>query len=502
MNRITRKRMLNFKCILIILGIIAFVNSAFAQQFKVSYADSIYNKPFTGHVLLYLSKDKKTPKEGEAGIELFPCFSVYVKNVKPGSSVIFDDKATSYPALLSDMERGEYYVQAVWDRNLGGRSIAESPGNLYSVTQKVNITKDYKKVFNLVATKIVPEPTFKETPYVKQLKAPSALLSNFLKRPVTINAAVVLPKEYFTDTNRKFPVLYQVSGYGGDYHRYSGWPNPSTPIDTTAVIMVYLDGNCSLGHSVYANSNNNGPWGDALTTEAIPLIEKTYRCNGARLLTGHSSGGWTVLWLQTHYPKVFDGCWSSSPDPVDFRSFQKVNLYKHENMFYGKDSTLNQTGTVAGYFPWFDMKDCYRMEHVIYRGEQMHSFDAVFSPKGADGEPERICNFETGEIDTNVFSHWKNYDISLYLRTNWDQVKSDLDGKVRVTVGKQDNFLLNYAVVMLEGEMKKLNSQFVFKYYPGDHFTVATPEFWKDGYTFLEKKYNDWLAKNQPATHN
>ena len=207
--------------------------------------------------------------------------------------------------------------------------------------------------------------------------------------------------------------------------------------------------------------------GDALTTEFIPYLEQNYRCNGAHLLTGHSSGGWTVLWLQTHYPKVFDGCWSSSPDPVDFRNFQRINLYTARNMYYGKDSTLNLTGTVAGYFPWFDMKDCYRMEHVIYRGEQMHSFDAVFSKKGKDGEPERICNSVTGDIDSNTFQHWKKYDISLYLRTNWDQIKPDLDGKVRVTVGKQDNFLLNYAVMMLEGEMKKLNSTFVFQYYPG-----------------------------------
>lgn len=485
------------KIFLNLLLLVAFANLATAQQFKVSYADSIYNKPFTGRVLLYLSKDNRQPKSGAAGEEIFPCFSVSVKNVKPGESIVFDDKAVSYPTPISDIERGEYYVQAVWDRNLGGRAIAESPGNLYSVSQKVNITKDYNKIFKLTATKVVAEPTFIETQYAKELKAPSALLSNFLKKPMTVNAAIVLPKEYFTEPNRRFPVFYQVSGYGGNYHRYSGWQKPSMPLDTTACITVYLDGNCSLGHDVYANSDNNGPWGDALTTEAIPLIEKTYRCNGARLLFGHSSGGWTVLWLQTHYPKVFSGCWSSSPDPVDFRSFQRVNLYKHENMFYGKDSVLNLTGTVAGYFPWFDMKDCYRMEHVIYRGEQMHSFDAVFSPKGADGEPERICDFETGAIDTNVFEHWKKYDISLYLRTNWDQVKGDLDGKVRVTVGKQDNFLLNYAVVMLEGEMKKLNSTFVFQYYPGDHFTLATPEFMKDGYGFLEKKYNDWLAKNK-----
>jgi len=480
-----------------ILLFAAFTNLATAQQFKVSYADSIYNKPFTGKVLLYLSKDNREPKSGSAGEEIFPCFSVYVKNVKPGESVVFDDKAVSYPTQLSDIERGEYYVQAVWDRNLGGRSIAESPGNLYSATQKVNVTKNYNKIFKLTATRIVSEPTFKDTKYVKELKAPSALLSKFLNKAMTVNGAVLLPEEYYTQPNRKFPVLFVVFGYGGDYHRFSGWDNPSNPIDTTACITVYLDGNCSLGHDVYANSDNNGPWGDALTTEFIPLLEKQYRCNGAKLLTGHSSGGWTVLWLQTHYPKVFDGCWSSSPDPVDFRSFQRVNLYKHENMYYGKDSSLNLTGTVAGRFPWFDMKDCYRMEHVIYRGEQMHSFDAVFSPKGTDGEPERICNFETGEIDTNVFSHWKKYDISLYLRTNWNQIKGDLDGKVRVTVGSQDNFLLNYAVTLLEGEMKKLNSTFIFQYYPGDHFTVATPVFRKAGNAFLEEKYVQWQAKNQ-----
>ena len=484
------------KIYLTLLLFFLLINASFAQRIKVSYADSVFNKPFTGHVLLYLSKDSKEPKDGEAGLDIFPCFDLYVKNVKPGASVTFDDQAVSFPVPLSDIERGQYNVQVVWDRDLGGRSIGESPGNIYSVSQKVNFTKDFNKEYNIVATKVVPEPVFKETMYIKELKAPSALLSTFSHQPITLNAAVRLPREYFTEPNRKFPVLYTVFGYGGDYHRYSGANLPSAPIDTTACIIVYLDGNCRLGHSVYANSDNNGPWGDALTTELIPLMEKTYRCNGARLLTGHSSGGWTVLWLQTHYPKVFDGCWSSSPDPVDFRSFQKVDLYKHQNMFYGPDSSLNQTGTVAGYFPWFNMREIYGMEHVIYRGEQMHSFDAVFSKKGADGSPERICNYKTGEIDTVVFEHWKNYDISAYLRTNWDSIKGDLDGKVRVTVGTGDNFLLNYAVQLLDTTMRELKSKFVITYYPGDHFTVATPQFRKDGNDFLELKYREWQAKN------
>lgn len=485
------------RSILSFFALFILISGASAQKFSVSFPDSLLKQPFTGNVLLYFSKDSKTPKDGEAGLDIFPCFRVSVKNVKPGSSVVFDDKAISYPVPLPDMERNSYYVQVVFDRDLGGRNIGESPGNLYNPTQIITITKNADRVYTLVASKKNPEPMFTNTQYAKELKVPSALLSDFHHRPFTLNAAVVLPKEYYNEFQRKFPVKFQVFGYGGDYHRLSGSPNPSTPMDTTACIVVYLDGNCQLGHSVYANSDNNGPWGDALTQEFIPQLEKTYRCNGARFLNGHSSGGWTVLWLQTHYPKVFAGCWASSPDPVDFRSFQKVNLYEHQNMFYGKDSVLNQTGTIAGFFPWFNMRNIYQMEHVIYRGEQMHSFDAVFSPKGVDDQPLRICDYRTGQIDTTVFEHWKRYDISLYLRRNWDNVKPDLDGKVMISVGNQDNFLLNYAVKLLDAEMKKLNSAFVFAYYPGDHFTIATPEFFKDGNGFLEKKYQQWLDKNK-----
>jgi S-formylglutathione hydrolase FrmB len=388
------------------------------------------------------------------GLEPAAYFSVTVKDIAPGQPITIDDKAVSYPATLSNIERGDYYVQAVWDRNLGGRSIAESEGNLYTDAQKITLTKDYNASFTLVADKINPAPTFKETAFDKELKAPSKLLTDFHQKNITVNAAVILPAEYYKDNTTKFPVLFIASGYGGDYHRFSGDTLPSNPIDSVPVIWVFLDGNCPLGHSVYANSDNNGPWGDALTKEFIPALEKQYRCNGARLLQGHSSGGWTVLWLQTHYPEVFAGCASSAPDPVDFRNFQQINLYEDKNFYYGKDSTLNLVATVAGRFPWAYMKTICQAENVVYRGEQMHSFDAVFSAKGNDGNPRRICDAATGVIDSITFSHWKNYDISWYVRSNWDKIKNNLDGKIRVSVGNQDNFLLNHSVKLLEAEMK------------------------------------------------
>ena len=469
----------------------------FCQQFSVSYSKAAFDKPFSGKVFLYFNKDNREPKSGAVGIESFPCFAMEVKNVQPGQTVIFDDKATSYPAILSDLERNEYYVQAVWDRDLGGRAVAESPGNIYSKTIKVKLTKDVKKVFSIQCTEVVPEQSFTDTKFVKELKVQSALLSSFHHRPYFLAAAVTLPKSYYDQPQKKYPVLFHVFGYGGDYHFRSGDTTTRGALDSIETIIVYLDGNCPLGHSVYANSDNNGPWGDALVKEFIPELEKQYRCDGARFLRGHSSGGWTVLWLQTHYPTTFTACWSSSPDPVDFRDFQKINLYEGDNLYYAKDSSLRMVATIAGRFPWVSMKQDCQMEYVVYRGEQMHSFDAVFGGKGADGDPERICDLMTGEVNKNVFEHWKNYDISLYLRTNWDKLQKDLYGKIRVSVGEQDNFLLNGAVHLLDSEMKKLNTGFVFEYYPGDHFTVSTPEYRKAAERFLVTKYLDWRKENK-----
>ena len=468
----------------------------FSQKISVSYSTASSALPFTGKVLLYLSKDNKNPNDGMVGIASFPCFAIDVKNVKPGDKVIFDDKAVSYPTALSDLERGKYYVQAVWDRNLGGRAISESPGNMYNESTLCDFTKDYAKTFAISCDKTNAEPTFKETQFLKEAKVPSALLTAFYQRATTLDGAVMLPEAYYKQPNRKFPVLFKIGGFGNDYHHFSGNEKiKSQPIDTTACIQVFLGANCPLGHAVYANSDNNGPWGDAMVKELIPAIEKQYRCNGARLLTGHSSGGWTVLWLQTQYPDTFAGCWSSAPDPVDFRNFQQVDLYKDSNMFYDKDGGLRSVATVAGRFPWATMKTIYQMENVVYRGEQIHSFDAVFSAKNPDGNPRRLCDASTGAIDATTVEHWKKYDISLNLRTNWDKLKPSLDGKILISVGEQDNFLLNHAVHLLDGEMKKLQANMAFRYYPGDHFTVFTPEYGKAGNLFLQERYLSFLKK-------
>ena len=107
------KNKLSF-CILLFL----LTFSTQAQRIEVSYSSDAFDGIFSGKVILYLSEDGKNPKDSGAGLPALNCFSIEVNQIKPNRNVLFDDSAISFPVALSNLERGEYYLQIVWDRNL------------------------------------------------------------------------------------------------------------------------------------------------------------------------------------------------------------------------------------------------------------------------------------------------------------------------------------------------------------------------------------------------
>jgi hypothetical protein len=466
-----------------------------AQIFEVSFASGLNQKAFSGNVLLYLSKENKSPKDIHVGFDVTPVYRVLVKNLKPNESAIFNDDAVSFPVELSNIERGEYYVQAVFDLNLGDYNIGNSSGNIYSEPIKVNLTKDYDQVFKIEANKLIQSTEFVETEYVKELSVKSNLLSEFQGKDIFLKAAVNLPKEYYNNPDKNYPVIFSITGFGGSYKNGLGKKSFLAQLGEHAAIVVLIDGKCPEGHSGYANSDVNGPWGDALVEELIPALNEKYRTNRAMLLHGHSSGGWASLWLQVNYPIVFAGAWASSPDQVDFRNYQNKNIYEIDNMFYDRKGDLYADVTIAGRVPVTSAKDFYGTENVIYRGCQMHSFDAVFGGYDKDRNRIRLVNMPGGEINKSALPLWKRYDLSIILRENWSNLKKDLEGKIRISVGTNDNFYLNHSVKLLEEEMTKLDANFEFEYYSGVHFKLYTPAYENAGMNFLEQCYEKWLNK-------
>lgn len=117
----------------------------------------------------------------------------------------------------------------------------------------------------------------------------------------------------------------------------------------------------------------------------------------------------------------------------------------------------------------------------------------VFSKRDGNGNIMRLVNPTDGSINKNVLLIFKRYDLSYQLRTNWDAYKNAVSGKIRISMGEQDNFHLQEALYLFEKEMKMLQADIAIEYFPGDHFTVFTDDYKNKGQAFLDACYKKWL---------
>lgn len=443
-----------------------------ATGISLTFGKNVSATPFTGRVFVIASRQAiGAGAFRQNWLKPEPFFAQDVRDWQPGAPLEFLPDA-SMPGPWSSLSAGKYYLQAVLDMDRGGQNPLTSAGNGYSKPLTVELGGDRSGPIALTIDQVIPERAFKETERVKLIDVPSKLLTAFHGKPMRLRAGVVLPRSYSQEEQKRYPVIYEVPGFSGDHHMAFLIPDRKVPDSGVDMIHVVLDATCRLGHHVFADSANNGPCGQALTEELIPAIEKKYRCVGApvgRFVTGHSSGGWSSLWLQVTYPDFFGGVWSTAPDPVDFRDFQKVNIYQDANLFRdekGQDRPLVRKGgkVLVHYQPFSDM------ERVFGRGGQLGSFEAVFSPRGKDGQPLKLWDRTSGAIDPKVAQTWENYDIRLILERNWAKLEPRLRGKLHIYMGAEDTFYLEGATRLLQKSLKDLGSDAAVEIFPGrDH---------------------------------
>lgn len=328
----------------------------------------------------------------------------------------------------------------------------------------------------------------KQVDGVEWFEVRSALLSAKRGCDVMLRAGVVLPLEF--DPKRKYPTIYEVPGFGGDHtsasaHRVRSPDSPAAELAKNSFRIV-LDPEGPNGHTLFVDSENNGPCGEALITELIPALESKYPLmakSEARVLRGHSSGGWSTLWLALRYPEVFGATWSSAPDPVDFRKFQKVNIYEQQNFY---------TDVAGSDLPSYRSNDQIKMtirqeargEDILgpdnTSGQQWDSWFAAFGPNNERGNPAALFDPETGRIDQAVASQYRRFDIADLVRNNPTRYRETLCQRVRLVVGTEDSFYLNEAVELLADEVRKLGANPTDKGYikmiPGDHGSIMLSE--------------------------
>jgi len=467
------------------------------------------DQPASGRLLVFatLAEDARAAaKDGkveEIDMNPFQPTSVAVAAqevtaLKPGASVEIDLDNIAFPSGFSALPAGDYLVQAVLDPDHSYNYIGRDGGDLLSEVTPVTLAKG--KAWP--ALKLSKQLPVADDPWQLSPRAPQAVrdavpeakahtadasmvspaLSAFWGRPVSIRARVLTPPGYDAKAATRYPTVYFTHGYTGNYNRLAGsiasvW-SAMADKQMPPMIWVFLDQATPTGTHEFADSVNNGPWGTALTEELIPALEKQYRMDGkasGRFLNGHSSGGWATLWLQTRYPKLFGGTWSTSPDPSDFHDFTGADLYaSNANMYRRADGSqiplIRDQGKVIA-----DVETFAKLERVLGPyGGQLASFEWVFSPRGADGRPLPMFDRDTGKVDPAVVAYWReHYDIAARVAAQWPALKPDLDGKIHLIVGTADTFYLDGSARRFQAVLNGLHAKSDFRYLDGrTHFDL------------------------------
>jgi hypothetical protein len=477
-------------------------------------------KPLDGHIMLGISTDKTGEPRfqlKEETAESAQFFGLDVDGWKPGATAVIDSTTLGYPEVsLEQLTPGDYYVQAVlnvyetFHRSDGhtvklppdmgeGQQWFAKPGNLLSKPQLIHLDPQSSNVVRIQLTeKLNPIDGPRDTKYIRHIRVQSKLLTAFWGRPVYLGAIVLLPEGFDEHPNAHYPLLVHQGHFESDWdffleklpdnakeqknpylqfanRFYQDWTSGRLP---RMIILTIQHANPYYDDSYAVNSANLGPYGDAITQELIPEVEKRFRAIGqpwARALEGGSTGGWEATASQIFYPDFYNGAYCNCPDPIDFRAYQLVNIYDDKNAFWQKGpfgevprgEMRTSTGEIVSV-----MEPAVRREEVMgthgRSTEQFGIWQAVFSPVGDDGYPKPIWNPATGDIDPQVAAYWKeHYDLRFILERDIATLGPKLVGKLHFAVGDMDTWYLNNAVHLMQNFVDS----------PKNHFRVADFEY-------------------------
>ena len=471
-----------------------------AERFEISFPKEMSAAPLDGHVMLLISTSEKPEPRFQISFTVSSqqAFGVDVDGLAPGAAAVVDAATLGYPRdSLKDIPAGDYYVQAVLNiyetfQLANGHTVklppdkgegqhwASKPGNLYCKTQKVRLDAGADQTIRLSLTEKVPDVPAAEpdSKWVKHVKMRSELLSRFWGRPAELGAVLLLPDGWEEHPQAHYPLIVMQGhfsrnlpgglamrsepGSGAGYKFYQDWIAGRMP---RVIVLTIQHATPYFDDSYAVNSANAGPYGDAITQELIPYVERQFRGIGqgwARAVYGGSTGGWEALASQVFYPDFYNGAWVFCPDVVDFRAYMTMNLYEDKNAYWvegpfarvPRPAMRQADGMLLS-----TMQQMNRFELVqgtrSRSGEQLDAWQAYFSSVGEDGYPKPVFNKVTGEIDHKVAEYWKeHYDLTHIMERDWKTLGPQLAGKLHVCVGDADSFYLDRAVHLLQDFME------------------------------------------------
>jgi hypothetical protein len=268
----------------------------------------------------------------------------------------------------------------------------------------------------------------------------------------------------------KYPVVYNHGHFPATIPGARQPQPPPPPGPQPRAINVWMQHPSPYYDDSYGvNSANNGPFGDAIMQELIPLVESKFRIirePWARMLTGGSTGGWIALGASSLLSRFLRRRLLAvsrrrrlplPPDRQHLRRRQR--LLRRSRM--GEDRTPEQSTARRQH-----RVDDERRELVRARAGRSLALGRPVGHLGSDvwsRRSRRISAANLGQVDgkinKDVAAYWKeHYDLRHILESRWATLGPKLAHKINVYVGDADSYFLNMGVHLLDEFLRKADN--------------------------------------------
>lgn len=123
----------------------------------------------------------------------------------------------------------------------------------------------------------------------------------------TLKYNIILPAKY-EQSNERYPVLYLLHGYSGNYTHWAKWGVPEYARAYDLIVVMPDGGNSFYLNYARTEDGEKNNWEDYITKDLIQHIDSTYRTiarREGRAINGLSMGGFGGLLLGLKHPDLF-----------------------------------------------------------------------------------------------------------------------------------------------------------------------------------------------------
>ncbi len=310
---------------------------------------------------------------------------------------------------------------------------------------------------------------------IKVLEHESNILKdNPLGDPSKRELYVYLPPDYDAESDKKFPVVYCLTGFTGRgkmmLNDSAFSPNLPERLDRLITeerikpfIVVMPDCFTKYGGSQYINSSATGNYEDYLIDEIVPFVDENFRTindRNSRAVTGKSSGGYGAMIMAMRHADIFGlattiagDCYFELSYKPDFRKAFKAingNPLNLIEKFYNEEANKGKFDfdglNIIG------MSSCYSPN-----AESVWGFDIPF-------------DLETGEIREDVWQRWLAHDPVYLVEKAVENLKSLK--LFFIDAGTSDEFALDLGARILVDRLNKHEIPHKHEEFDGGHFNI------------------------------